>query len=200
MANAAYLDGRRKYGAPQGMLWSNTPGTLIDGFYYPDGYEVGANTTGVPEEQQNQFLILSDHNRSELSFASERIQNRQRMINGNMRSYNIADKLVLSTSWNMLPSRSFNYLPNFNSSGESFAMPNDRYTVDGGAGGLQLLDWYNSHQGPFWVFLAYDQYANQNKYTQIIQMYFKDFSYSVVKRGGVGWRDLWNINIALEEV
>jgi hypothetical protein len=201
MANAAYLDGRRKYGAPQAMLWSDNPGTLVSGFYYPDGYEVGANVTGVPVEEQDTFLILSDHNRSELSFASERIQQRQRMINGNMRAYNISDKLVLSTSWNMLPSRSFEFEPLFDEQGESIPIEDRQaYTVDGGAGGLQILDWYNAHQGPFWVFLAYDHYSSQNKYTQTIQMYFKDFSYSVIKRGGNGWRDLWNISVVLEEV
>jgi hypothetical protein len=201
MTNSTYLDGRRKYGAPQAMLWSENPGTLANGFYYPDGYEVGANTTGVANEEQDTFLILSDHNRSELSFASERIQNRLRMINGNMRAYNIADKIAISTSWQMLPSKSFKFNPNFNSTGQqTIGDINEQYTIDGGAGGLQLLDWYNFHQGPFWVFLAYDQYADKTKYNQIVQMYFKDFSYSVVKRNGPSRNDLWNINITLEEV
>jgi hypothetical protein len=200
MANATYLDGRRKYGAPQAMLWSNNAGTLVDGFYYPNNYELGADFQTAPESERANFLILSDHNRSELSFASERIQNRQRMINGNMRAYNIADKLTVSTSWQMLPSRSFKQYPNFDENGQSDVTGQDQYTVDGGAGGLDILSWYNNNQGPFWVFLAYDQYLDQTKYTQIIQMYFKDFSYSVVKRGGSGWRDLWNINVVLEEV
>lgn len=143
---------------------------------------------------------MSDHNRSELSFASERIQNRQRMINGNMRAYNIADKIVLSTSWQMLPSRSFKQYPNFDATGQTEITGQDQYTVDGGAGGLDLLNWYNNNQGPFWVFLAYDQYVNQTKYSQVIQMYFKDFSYSVIKRNGLNGKDLWNINVVLEEV
>jgi hypothetical protein len=197
MANAAYLDGRRKYGAPQAMLWSDNPGTLIDGFYYPDGLESGQEV----DPETYSFVICSDHNRSELAFSSERIQNRQRMINGNMRAYNIADKLILSTSWQMLPSKSFKFHPNFDSNGQdSIPDMQDHYTVDGGAGGLQLLDWYQANQGPFWVFLAYDKYGNMAKYNQIIQMYFKDFSYSVVKRGRDGRHDLWNINVTLEEV
>jgi hypothetical protein len=200
MANAAYLSGRRKYGSPQAMLWSDNPGTLIDGFYYPDGYESGADFGTAPVEERDTFLILSDHNRSELSFSSERIQNRQRMINGNMRAYNIADKLALSTSWQMLPSKSFKQYPNFDENGQSPITGQDQYTVDGGAGGLDILNWYSANQGPFWVFLAYDQYLDQTKYNEIIQMYFKDFSYSVVKRGTAGRHDLWNINITLEEV
>jgi len=201
MANATYLTGRRKYGAPQAMLWSENYGVLDNGFFYPTGTEIGADNTGVPSLEQDTFLICSDHNRSELSFTQERIQNRQRMINGNMRAYNIADKLSLSTSWQMLPSRSFKTDPNFNSSGNSsMSSTLDQYTVDGGAGGLELLNWYESHQDPFWVFLAYDRNENQTKYNQIIQMYFKDFSYSVIKRGGFEWRDLWNISVTLEEV
>jgi hypothetical protein len=31
-------------------------------------------------------------------------------------------------------------------------------------------------------------------------MYFKDFSYSVIKRNGLNGKDLWNINVVLEEV
>ena len=39
----------------------------------------------VPDGVENSnFIILSDDNRSELSFACERIENRQRMINGSI--------------------------------------------------------------------------------------------------------------------
>jgi hypothetical protein len=200
MANAAYLTGRRKYGLPQAMLWSENSGTLSSGFYYPDGYEVGSNLTGVPANEQNTFLILSDHNRAELSFSQERIQKRERMINGNMRAYNIADKISLSTSWLMLPSKAYADNPAFDGSGlTSLKGTTDEFTVDGGAGGLELLEWYENHKGPFWVYLAYDKYDDATKYNQIVQMYFTDFSYSVVKRGSTT-HDLWNINLTLEEV
>lgn len=200
MAGLEYLVGRRKYALPQAMLWSENSGTLISGYYYPDGYEMGADFTGVPVDERNTFLILSDHNRTELSFGQERIQKRERMINGNMRAYNIADKLNLSTSWQMLPSRSYKDNPSFNSAGSTLLRGGpDEFTVDGGAGGLELLEWYDNHQGPFWVFLAYDRYDDKTKYNQIVQMYFKDFSYSVVKRG-LNNHDLWNINVTLEEV
>jgi len=200
MANSAYLAGRRKYGLPQAMLWSENSGTLSSGFYYPDGYEIGSDLTGVPTDEQNTFLILSDHNRAELAFSQERIQKRERMINGNMRAYNIADKISLSTSWQMLPSKAYADNPAFDTSGlTSFRGTTDEFTVDGGAGGLELLEWYENHKGPFWVYLAYDKYDDNTKYNQIIQMYFTDFSYSVVKRGSTT-HDLWNINLTLEEV
>ena len=200
MANAAYLTGRRKYALPQGMLWSENSGTLIDGYYYPNGYEIGSDLTGAPANEQNTFLILSDHNRDELSFSQERIQKRERMINGNMRAYNIADKISLSTSWQMLPSTSYANNPSFDSSGLTELRGTiDEFTVDGGAGGLEILEWYDNHKGPFWVYLAYDRYDDNTKYNQIVQMYFRDFSYSVIKRGS-SRHDLWNINITLEEV
>jgi len=88
------------------------------------------------------------------------------------------------------------------------------YTVDGGAGGVDLLNWYENHSGPFYVFLGYDKFnINGTKnfeklrvYNQVLKMYISSFDYSIEKRGGI-WsnqttsgHDFWNINISLEEV
>lgn len=211
MANNAYMTGRKKFSRPQGVLWSENPGTLSGGFYTPDGFEVGAQTqASVDPLLLNQFLILSDHNRNPIEISITRIEKRQRMINGRMRSHHIADKLGLKLSWNLLPSRPFAIKPNFDSVGNTLVGVDDRYTVDGGAGGNELLEWYETHQGPFWVYLAYDKYVNFDEddvdrysklaqYNQIVQMYITDFSYSVEKRGGTN-HDLWNISVSLEEV
>ena len=43
MATAAYLTGRRRYQRPQALLWSENPGTLVNGVYLPTGYEVQGN-------------------------------------------------------------------------------------------------------------------------------------------------------------
>jgi hypothetical protein len=179
----------------------------------PTGQEIGANSS-LTTGGINQFLILSDHNREEMSFNSERIERRERTINGRMRSYHIADKLTMSVSWNNLPSRAYSQSSDFGSTGLS---PNkgtsSEFTADGGAGGVEVLDWYEKHQGPFWMYLAYDKYsnfsvdgiktnesfANLGKYNQIVEVYFSDFNYSVVKRGGTN-HDLWNISVSLEEV
>ena len=208
MATAAYMSGRKRYARPQGILWSENSGTLTNGFYVPQGYEVGgAYPEGTSSDLIDQFLVLSDHNRNDMSFSPQRIEQRQRTINGRMRSYHIADKLQISVSWNNLPSRSHNANPNF--SDEDGAASAAEYTADGGAGGGELLDWYENHKGPFWMFLAYDkyknfetsenQYAHLSQYNQILQVYVSDFSYTVVKRGGTN-HDLWNINVSLEEV
>jgi hypothetical protein len=92
---------------------------------------------------------------SHLNSQKKELKRRERMINGRMRSYHIADKLKLSTSWNMIPSRSHANIPTFNTiNGIS---PHKSYTTDGGAGGADMLEWYDSHKGSFWVFLAYDR-------------------------------------------
>jgi hypothetical protein len=211
MATAAYMSGRKRYARPQGILWSENPGTLENGMYVPEGFEIGAYTTETTN--LNKFLILSDHNRSPLQFKTERIEQRQRMINGNMRSFHIADKNTLSVGWNNLPSRSYYSVPNWATTGAGSGMTSQspEYTVDGGAGGVEMLDWYENHTGPFWMFLAYDKFNNYvqdgtsapythlEQYNQIVQVYVSDFSYTVSKRGQSN-HDLWDITVSLEEV
>lgn len=215
MATSAYMAGRKKYGRPQAMLWSENAGQLNNGIYVPNGFEVGYDDDSITDlTSLNQFLILSDHNRSPINFGIDRIEQRQRMINGRMRSFYVADKLTLSVSWSMLPSRGFSYKPDFNEFGiaTSPADIQDRFTVDGGAGGVEMLEWYENHPGPFWVYLAYDkhtnfkdpinpdsQYERLAEYNQIIQMYISDFSYNISKRGN-STHDFWDISVALEEV
>jgi len=214
MASSSYMAGRKKWFRPQAMLWSDTPAILSDGKYIPSGYEEYSDLSEI--QSSNKFLILSDHNRSEISTNPNRIDSSKRMINGTLRSYYTADKISLSTSWSMLPSRSFNDRPDFDQDTGLSAITgnNSQYTVDGGAGGAELLEWYNNHIGPFWVFLAYDNFpnfgSNSESYTKLaeynvaIQMKISDFNYNIVKRSGsnasFGGHDLWNVSVSLEEV
>lgn len=215
MANSAYMAGRKKYGRPQAMLWADNPGQIDNGVYVPRGFEVGYDDDSITDiTLLNQFLVLSDHNRSSMNFGTQRIEQRQRMVNGRMRSFYVADKLTINLSWSMLPSRGFAYKAKFNELGNATSPADiqDRYTADGGAGGVEMLQWYETHPGPFWVYLAYDkntnfvdpinpdsQYERLAQYNQIIQMYITDFSYTVVQRGN-GTHDFWDISVALEEV
>ena len=213
MATEAYMLGRKKYQRPQAMLWSENSGTLVDGLYIPNGLEINSDPGSETDPDiLDQFLILSDDNRSTIEFRPTRIENRKRMVNGRMRSYHIADKLTISTSWEMLPSRSYYLRPDFSQETGKSEYANNRsqeYTTDGGAGGVDLVSWYENHKGSFWVFLAYDKYsvfgdddaayAHLGKYNQLIEMFISDFSYSVVKRGGTT-HDFWNISVTLEEV
>ena len=213
MATEAYMLGRKKYQRPQAMLWSENSGTLIDGLYVPNGLEVNSDPGSETDpDVLNQFLILSDDGRAPIDFKPTRIENRKRMVNGRMRSYHIADKLTISTSWDMLPSRSYYLRPDFTQETGKSEYANNRsleFTTDGGAGGVDLLKWYENHKGSFWVFLAYDKYSvfGENdeayghlpQYNQLIEMFIADFSYTVVKRGGTT-HDFWNISVTLEEV
>jgi hypothetical protein len=216
--NGSDIKGRKKYGRPQAMLFADNPGKLENGFYIPGGFEIGADTgTESDTTLFNQFIILSDDNRSPLDFKPTRIEKRERMINGRMRSYHIADKWTISASWDMLPSRAFDKTPLFDEDGKPVDNAPTRaaaanYTTDGGAGGADLLDWYENHRGSFWVYLAYDKlnnfsateadqdaaYNNLGKYSQVMEVFISDFNYSVQKRGGMF--DFWNVSITLEEV
>jgi hypothetical protein len=210
---AAYMDGRKQWSRPQAMVWCEEMPTLdVNGKFIPVGYELGSNLTGITgASQQPSFIILSDHSRSAIDITNERIEQRQRMANGTMRSFFIADKLSISTSWSMLPSRSFGLVPNFNqTTGQPYSTAlNEQYTADGGAGGVDMLSWYENHTGPFWVLLSYDNYDNfgsnnaardkLSQYSEARQMYVASFNYSVVKRGANNF-DMWDISVTLEEV
>ena len=227
----SYMTGRKVWSRPQAMIWADLPPTVTqDGKLIPVGYEINSDPTGIPAEDLEQsFIILSDHNRSQIDISTERIEQRQRMANGTMRSFFIADKLTINTSWTMLPSRSSLVPADFDQeTGKPFyPTPEDikrplgtptesyyadksiQYTADGGAGGVELLSWYENHKGPFWVLLSYDKYNNfaddslqrirLGEYAEVKQMYLSNFQYSVVKRGGHRF-DLWDISVTLEEV
>lgn len=195
MATSNYIQGRTRWARPQGLLFSNDPGTLNNGIFVPQGSGEGID-----------FIICSDHNRGEIALSQQRIENRLRTINGTMRSYHTADKLNLSVSWSNLPSRSYSASVQFDESGK-YAGDATEYTADGGAGGVELLDWYESHPGPFYVYLSYDKYSAFNsdkynhldQYSQVLHMYFSSFDYNIQKRGATN-HDLWNLSLTLEEV
>lgn len=225
MATSSYMAGRRSYltsaTRPQAILFSDNPGTLQSGMYIPNGTE------------WEDFIILTDGNRGEISMSQQRIESRQRMVNGNMRSYWTADKLNLATSWSRIPSRAYSGEVTFNpSTGQIIENSStySMYTVDGGAGGVDILNWYENHPGPFWVYLGYDKfringvenYSRLSGYNQVLKMYFSSFDYNIEKRGGTSagtplsppryfdggmWNDdktvgfdFWNVSLSLEEV
>jgi hypothetical protein len=219
LADLAYMNGRRKYGRPQALLLSNNPGYVYTetdsgsyyfgkNFYLPLGTEVGAL---APDLGGNEFLILSDDNRSPIDFSFERIERRERMVNGRMRSYHIADKMKISTSWENLASRSFSRRDFDQGDTEEEVVLSDRlqYTSDAGAGAADLLDWYERYTGSFWAFIAYDKQATLRpensdfdaftRYGQVVEVMFSEFSATVASRGRATY-DFWNVNLSLEEV
>ena len=230
MASKDYMLGRKKYARPQGLIFANNPGYLADGFRLPFGNEF------------EDFIILSDDSRQSIDVSFNRIEQRERTVNGRMRSYHIADKITISTSWDNLPSRAFNVNPVFANVGENlgkitnlvefvgedqdrrpvkpFGSPyfkDQQYTSDGGAGGAEILKWYNENQGTFWVYLAYDNYNNLSEgvskfgqtvvtkydrissYAEVVEVFFDNFDYKVESRGGSN-HDFWSVSLSLEEV
>jgi len=197
MTTANYLSGRKQYTRPQGMLFADNPGVVDNGFHVPTGDEF------------TNFIILSDDNRDAIDLKTNRIETKQRTINGRMRSYHIADKVNISTSWKSLTSRtaSDNLIID-QEDGSTFVPANaTSYTSDFGAGGVDLLNWYEEHKGSFWVYLAYDKFSNfgddkynkMNRYNEVVEVLFDDFSYTVVSRGATT-HDFWDISLSLEEV
>lgn len=195
MTSEAYMAGRNKYGRPQAMVFSDNAGVVENGFHVPTGTEF------------EDFIVLSDHNRDPISFKSNRIESKVRTINGRMRSYHIADKLNISTSWQTLPSRSATSPLTVTASGTTLGASETAYVVDSGAGAVDILDWYENHQGSFFVFLAYDKFNNFDsdsynklgRYNEVVEVFFDSFDYDVNKRGRAT-HDFWDISLSLEEV
>lgn len=210
MVNTAeYMAGRKKYTRPQAILFANNPGTVDEeNMYIPLGIEVGADRSAISNEELilEEFMILTDDNRGPIDVSIERIEKSARTVNGRMRSFHIADKLSFSVSWSNVPSRAYPSSPQFSSVGASAVKP---HTSDGGAGGAEILDWYERYTGSFWLYLAYDKYTNFDpvsgqydnlpRYNEVVEVMFSDFSYSITKRGG-GTYDFWDISLTLEEV
>ncbi|AXH68755.1 minor tail protein [Streptomyces phage Comrade] len=116
---------------------------------------------------------ITDHNRAQLSIDVERLEKKQRMANGTLRKYIVADKRNFSTSWSMLPKLS-------------------TQTVDGFWGAEAIEQFYNTVTGSFSLELT-DGDGEVYDYTVM----FADFSKSVTKRGSV---DFWEVSVSLEEV
>ena len=60
-----------------------------------------------------------------------------------------------------------------------------------------MIDWYDTHTGPFWVYLSYEKNGTQMQYIDQKLMYFESFSKTLSKRG---LYDIWKIEISLSEV
>ena len=146
MATEEYMVGRKTYQRPQAICFAETEPIWDGNMYLPEGAEF------------QDFIILSDHNRGPINMSVKRIGKRDRTINGRMRSYHKADKLEISTSWDNLPSRGWRTGKPINEDAEAnertdplqgrgvnLANYSDRFTVDGGAGGNELLEWYKGH-------------------------------------------------------
>ena len=90
--------------------------------------------------------------------------------------------------------------------------PSGTRTLDGVFNTLSKLDLYSMFDDPQSAIdkateLAYNSMTSAliskegksvNKYNEVIEVFFSDFSYSVVKRSGLNF-DFWNVSLSLEE-
>lgn len=116
---------------------------------------------------------VTDHNRQPLGIDVERIEKKQRMANGTLRKYIVADKRTFNTSWNMLPK-------------------NTSQTVDGFWGADAIEQFYNTVTGSFSL-----EISDGDTETYTYNVMFSDFSKTISKRGSI---DFWEINVTMEEV
>jgi hypothetical protein len=149
-----------------------------------------ASRNGLSQSSATQlrFRRLTEHNRQPLSINTERIESSQRMANGTLRKYFIADKLILDVSWEMIPS-----------------FRNE--TVDGGWGAEDIKNFYESSagRGAFRVKINPTVFATSlveesdgalsDDYTYT--MVFTSCDFTVLKRG---LQTFWSVNISLEQV
>jgi hypothetical protein len=137
------------------------------------------------------WIKVTDHGRSELSADIEDIGTKQRMVNGTMRKYTVAKKRTFSWSYENLPDKQVSFLAN------------------GTTWGNWLEAFYNRTDGAFLMRLRSGSDINTTNVVRngnedsfdndrVFTVMFSEFSKTVVKRGKNF--DLWNVNIAVEEV
>jgi len=148
--------------------------------YLPAGSLIYLNTT----------LKLSEHNRQPVSIQTNRIEKQQRMANGTLRKFFIADKKTLSLNWDMLP---------------SFYT----FTVDGGYGAMDLKAFYDGSaakaSGALSGRNSFDVTLSYGGTTETLTMIFTSCSFELVKRNvkqvtGDTAQEFWNVSLSMEEV
>ena len=128
------------------------------------------------------YYKTSEHNRSEFSINPQRIEKTQRMSNGTLRKFFIADKRNFNLSWDMLPHTS-------------------ALTVDGGWGAKDLRDFYYGAggQGTFdiKVNLATNGTDQSSSGFEEYTVSITSASFVVLKRG---LEPHWSVTLSMEQV
>jgi hypothetical protein len=135
-----------------------------------------------PADTTKDWIRLSEHNRSEIGIAVKRIEQSQRMANGSLRKFFVADKKEFSVSWSMLPGSRI-------------------YTVDNEWGALDLIEFYNSSEGQstFDIRLNFAK-TGTNQESSGYEPYTvscTSFNATLVRRGEIPF---YNISMSMEQV
>jgi hypothetical protein len=118
---------------------------------------------------------LSDHNRSEMSVSTERIEQSKRMANGTLRKYVVADKRSWSVSWEDIPHSS-------------------AFTVDGFWGGEDMEIFFRSAAGQGQITLTIVRNSGSSTSHNVV---ISSFERKIKKRGDY---EFWDVSLELEEV
>lgn len=121
----------------------------------------------------NTKFELTEENRSEVTVDIERIEDGDRMANGRMRKWFVADKHTWSVSWDMTAHSSV-------------------HTVDGKWGGSDMENFYLNNPGEFYLYVRKPDGTDEQ-----FLVTFEDFSRRIQKRGVY---EFWSISMTLEEV
>lgn len=130
----------------------------------------------------NQWIQISDHGRSPLSVAVERIENKQRMANGTLRRYVVSKKRTWSVSWENFPNKATTFLAN-------------------GQPGEWMEKFHNEVDGSFKMRIRTGSDSDVvygSTEGAIVNVMIVDFSKEIFKRGKAF--DLWSLDMSLEEV
>lgn len=135
-----------------------------------------------PTDTTQSWIKLTEHNRSEIAMGVQRIEKTQRMSNGNLRKFFIADKKTFSFSWNMLPGTRI-------------------YTVDNQWGALDIIKFYESLEGQSTFDIRFNfakdgtnqESAGYENYT----VSCTSFDATLIKRGEVPF---YNVSMSVEQV
>ncbi len=135
-----------------------------------------------PLDTTQSWIKLSEHNRSEIAMDVERIEQSQRMANGSLRKFFVADKKRFGVSWSMLPGTRL-------------------YTVDNQWGALDLIEFYNSSEGQstFDIRLNFAKSGTSQESSgyEPYTVSCTSFNATLVKRGQVPF---YNISMSMEQV
>jgi hypothetical protein len=146
------------------------------------------NLLSYANKTQKRFRRVSEHNRSEFNERTLRIEQNQRMANGLLRKYYVADKKQWDVSWTMLPSYR-------------------NETTDGGWGAEDIKQFYESSEGKgsFRIKINPTVFSTElieqsdgvmaDDYTYTVV--FTSCDFTVVKRG---LQTYWNVKLSMEQV
>jgi hypothetical protein len=125
---------------------------------------------------------VTEHNRSAFDMSPMRIERTQRMSNGSLRKFYIADKYRFNLGWDMLPSYR-------------------TLTVDGAWGAEDLRSFYNSAEGQgtfkIRVNLAKTGSNQESSGYEEYTVNITGCNFAIAKRG---LQPHWSVSLSLEEV